>query len=96
MLARANLPFGITLMRATLCGICVQLAVDMWNKNKLNGSSHPIMAMLPATAFVLLGCNHCIADTLYLILSGSWGQILQIFEAICGNVIGAILFSVAN
>ena len=68
----------------------------MWGKGKANGYAHPFMAMLPATAFVLLGCNHCIADMLYLTISMSWGQIFQIFEAICGNVIGALLFSVAN
>ena len=92
MAARAELTFGIVFIRAILCGICVQMAVDMYNK----GGKYPILAMLPATAFVLLGCNHCIADSLYLVYSESWGQILQIFEAICGNVIGAILFVVAS
>ena len=71
MNARINLPFGIILARGVLCGICVQLAIDMWNKQ--NGS-HPFFAMLPATAFVLLGCNHCIADMLYWLYSGNWGQ----------------------
>ena len=96
MSARAGLPFGVIVIRATLCGICVQLAVDMWNKGKVDKTTHPFMAMLPASAFVLLGCNHCIADMLYLALSGSWNQALQILEAVAGNIIGAVLFSVAN
>ena len=96
MAARSNLMVGTVCIRGILCGICVQLAVDMWGKSKKEGTTHPFMAMLPATAFVLLGCNHCIADTLYLVLGGAWGQIFQIFEAICGNVIGAFLFSAAN
>lgn len=89
--ARYYLPFGIILIRGVICGICVQLAVNMWQSN-----GHPFLAMLPATAFVILGCNHCIADMLYLLYSGSWGQWYQIFEAMIGNVMGAILFSVAS
>lgn len=93
MNARMDLPFGIILIRGTICGICVQLAVDMWKKQK---GSHPFFAMLPATAFVLLGCNHCIADMLYWLYSGNWGQWYQIFEALVGNFIGATLFVIAN
>ena len=96
MSARVGLPFGVIIVRATLCGICVQLAVDMWNKGKVDKTVHPFMAMLPASAFVLLGCNHCITDMLYLAVSGSWNQALQILEAVAGNIIGAVLFSVAN
>ena len=87
MQARSNLPFGMVFIRAILCGICVQMAVDMYKKNQ-----HPFVAMLPATAFVLLGCNHCIADMLYLLYGGSLQQIPQIFEVVFGNITGAVLF----
>ena len=96
MTMRSGLPFGVIFMRAVLCGICVQMAVDMWRQGLERNDTHPFLAMLPATAFVLLGCNHCIADTLYLVYSGAWGQTLQIFEALAGNFIGATLFVIAS
>ena len=71
---RANLGIGFVFIRAMLCGICVQMAVDMWNKNWFAGNAHPFLAMLPATAFVLLGCNHCIADLLYVFYSDAFKQ----------------------
>lgn len=96
MSTRLGLPFGTILIRGIICGICVQMAVDMWKQGVERNDTHPFLAMLPATAFVLLGCNHCIADTLYLVYSSAWGQILQIFEALIGNFIGASLFVVAS
>ena len=96
MIMRLALPFGIILMRGIICGVCVQMAVDMWKQGMERNDTHPFLAMLPATAFVLLGCNHCIADTLYLVYSGAWSQTLQIFEALIGNFIGATLFVIAS
>lgn len=96
MIMRSALPFGIVLMRGIICGVCVQMAVDMWKQGMERNDTHPFLAMLPATAFVLLGCNHCIADTLYLVYSGAWSQTLQIFEALIGNFIGATLFVIAS
>ena len=72
------------------------MAVDMWtlhaNRGGLPISVHPFLAMLPATAFVLLGCNHCIADLLYLFYSDMYDQSLKIFEAMAGNMLGGIIF----
>ena len=96
MLMRSGLPIGFVFIRGIICGICVQMAVDMWNKNWLMGNAHPFLAMLPATAFVLLGCNHCIADLLYLFYSDAFKQGWQILEALIGNVAGAMLFVAAN
>ena len=96
MSTRLGLPFGTILIRGIICGICVQMAVDMWKQGMERNDTHPFLAMLPATAFVLLGCNHCIADTLYLVYSSAWGQTLQIFEALIGNFIGASLFVIAS
>lgn len=96
MASRAGLGIGFVFIRAMVCGICVQMAVDMWNKNWFAGNAHPFLAMLPATAFVLLGCNHCIADLLYLFYSDAFNQGWQILEALIGNVAGAMLFVAAN
>ena len=95
--SRAELSFGVIFMRAALCGMCVQIAVDMFNKTTMfGGEAHPFLAMLPASAFVLLGCNHCIADLFYLFYSDAYAQSAQIFEAMAGNLIGALLFVVAT
>jgi formate/nitrite transporter FocA (FNT family) len=78
MIAREAYPFGFIFVRAIICGICVQMAVDMWNLNATRGGLpvgvHPFLAMLPASAFVLLGCNHCIADLLYVFYSDAFKQ----------------------
>lgn len=96
MTARAAYPFGFIFVRAIICGICVQMAVDMWNLNATRGGLpvgvHPFLAMLPASAFVLLGCNHCIADLLYLFYSDMYNYSYQIFEALAGNMLGGIIF----
>ena len=57
---------------------------------------HPFSAMLPIAAFVILGGAHCIADIFYFSLGGETWQIVQIFEVIIGNFIGASLFSIAS
>lgn len=90
---RLNLNWFIIIVRGVLCGLCVQIAVDMFKKATV---PHPFLAMLPASAFVLLGANHCVADAFYLIYSGHFGQWYQIILAAFGNVIGAGLFVVAN
>lgn len=88
---RAQLSWFILIARGVICGMCVQMAVDMWKKYQ-----HPICAMMPIAAFVILGGAHCIADTFYWILGGQMRQIVQIFEVIGGNVIGAMFFVVAS
>lgn len=96
MTARGAYPFGFIFVRAIICGICVQMAVDMWNLNATRGGLpvgvHPFLAMLPASAFVLLGCNHCIADLLYLFYSDMYNHSYEIFEALAGNMLGGIIF----
>ena len=72
------------------------MAVDMWNKNWFAGNAHPYLAILPASAFALLGANHCITDLLYMFYSDLFNQWWQICEAIIGNIAGAMLFVAAN
>ena len=91
MQARAAVPFYRIILRGMICGLCVQIAVDMYKKNP-----NPLVVMGPAAAFVALGCNHCIADMFYWIKGGTLPQLVQIFEALCGNVIGAMIFVIAN
>ena len=91
MQARAVLPFYVIILRGMVCGLCVQIAVDMYKKNP-----NPLVVMGPAAAFVALSCNHCIADMFYWIKGGTLPQLVQIFEALCGNIIGAMIFVIAN
>jgi len=72
------------------------MAVDMWNNGIERNDTHPFLVMLPASAFVLLGCNHCIADVLYLVYSDHYMAIFQIIEAMAGNIIGALMFVFLN
>ena len=91
MASRLNVPWWAMMERGVICGICVQMAVDMWKNHH-----HPFSAMLPIAAFVILGGAHCIADVFYFSLGGETWQIIQIFEVIIGNFIGASLFSIAS
>ena len=91
MEGRQALPFIAIFTRGILCGICVQMAVDMYKALR-----HPFSAMLPIAAFVILGGCHCIADFFYWIIGGANWQIFQILYAALGNIIGAALFSLAS
>ena len=96
VMARADIGVGFVFIRGIICGICVQMAVDMWTNGIDRNDTHPFLAMLPASAFVLLGCNHCIADVLYLVYSDYYIAIFQIIEAMAGNIIGALVFVFLN
>lgn len=91
MNARAGSLWFLIILRGMLCGVCVQMAVDMYRETK-----NILAPMLSAAAFVLLGCNHCIADMFYFVLGGQPYQIIQIFYALIGNVLGAGLFVCAS
>lgn len=71
-----------------ICGSCIQIAVQNYKKDK-----SAIGVILPVMVFILTGSEHCIADFFYYMLAHNMGmqQILQIFEVMCGNFIGASL-----
>lgn len=72
----------------TICGSCIQIAVQNYKKDK-----SAIGVILPVVVFILTGSEHCIADLFYYMLAYDIGmqQYLQIFEVMFGNFIGASL-----
>lgn len=74
-----------------ICGSCIQIAVQNYKKDK-----SAIGVILPVMVFILTGSEHCIADFFYYMLAHNMGmrQLLQIFEVMIGNYLGAsiILF----
>jgi formate/nitrite transporter FocA (FNT family) len=45
--------------------------------------------MVPTSIFVILGCNHCVADIMYYLLAGDLNNIQELVETIVGNMLGA-------
>ena len=70
-----------------LCGACIQIAVYNYKENKSY-----LGVILPVMVFILIGGEHCIADTFYYLWS-SWSinHLINICLVFCGNFIGAIL-----
>lgn len=90
-IARQQSFWLVNLVRGMICGMCVQMAVDMWKK-----LHHPLAVIMPIAAFIILGGAHCIADLFYLTLGMDGWQLPQIFEVMVGNVSGAALFEIAS
>lgn len=80
-----------TILAGAGTGFLIQIAVENYKNNK---SAWGIM--LPTTAFVFLGWNHCIADIFYYVLAGSYKDILLVLMAALGNFIGATVVTIAN
>ena len=76
-----NVPIWRTLVLAALCGLLVYVAVS---------SSSALITIAAVTAFVLLGCKHCIAEAALLPLNdiAAWAYILLVAF---GNSAGAWL-----
>lgn len=76
-----NVPIWHTLALAALCGLLVYVAVS---------SSSALITIAAVTAFVLLGCKHCIAEAALLPLNdiAAWAYILLVAF---GNSAGAWL-----
>ena len=70
-----------------LCGACIQIAVNNFKDNKSYWG-----VILPVMMFILIGGEHCIADTFYYIWTPwSLQHMLQILLVFIGNFIGAVL-----
>lgn len=75
-----------------LCGACIQLAVYNYKGNKSYWG-----VILPVMTFILIGGEHCIADTFYYMWSPWCVQhAFNILLVFCGNLIGAILVVAAK
>ncbi len=75
-----------------ICGACIQFAVY----NYSNNHSY-LSAILPVMIFILVGGEHCIADSFYYMWSAwSWHHALAIGLVFIGNLLGAILVVMTN
>ncbi|MDO5022634.1 MAG: formate/nitrite transporter family protein [Eubacteriales bacterium] len=86
-----------TLFSSALCGVCVYIATNAWNK--INGAERALGVLLAVPTFILAGFEHCIADVFYMttyIGVNGFKDILPslgfIFLATIGNTLGAIIF----
>lgn len=81
------------LLLAILCGFFVYLAVEIF-KSKQPPVIRVIGLILSVSAFVLLGCEHVIADIYYFIAAGK--LTFKAFGILClifiGNSIGSLFF----
>ncbi len=80
--------YGFALIRATMCGILVYLAVDIFKKDKT-----PLGILLCIPCFILSGYEHSIADIFYFATSGiaSWNAFGYLWMIILGNSVGALI-----
>lgn len=76
------------LVNSIMCGVLIQLAVELKTKNNL------LTTILCVIAFILCGFEHCIANVFYYICDGvfMWKAIIYFIIYILGNSIGAIGF----
>lgn len=71
--------------RGLICGICIYLAVELYNRSK-----NLLPVVLGVMAFILAGGTHCIADTFYLFAGPiSWTGVGYVALTTLGNAIGA-------
>lgn len=80
------------ILSGILCGICIQIAV-----NNYKGNKSYLGIILPVMTFIMIGGEHCVADTFYYAW-GAWSlqHLIQIFEVFIGNFIGAMFVVFAN
>lgn len=80
--------FFHALANSIMCGIIIQLAVELKVKDNL------LTTILCVMAFILCGFEHCIANIFYYICDGifTWQAIIYFIIYILGNSIGAIGF----
>lgn len=80
------------ILAGILCGICIQIAVNNYKGNKSYWG-----VILPVMTFIMIGGEHCIADTFYYIWAPwSIAHMIQILEVFFGNLIGAVLVVFAS
>lgn len=71
-----------------LCGVLMYIAVKVFK-------DMPYLTIMCVAAFILLGANHCVADMVYMFLSGvNWSAFVSILFTTLGNIIGCNLIGV--
>lgn len=78
-----------TLLRATMCGILMYVAVSIYRDK--GGNISGILFCIPV--FILSGFEHSVADIGYFAMSGivSWQAFVFILLCLIGNSIGAVI-----
>ena len=73
-----NLVLGI------FCGVLMYAAVAGYKK-----TGNLFYIVLPVVTFIMVGCNHCVADMAYIMLgSDEWADLISLVPTTAGNVIG--------
>ena len=71
-----------------VCGVLMYIAVKVFK-------DMPYLTIMCVAAFILLGANHCVADMVYMFLSGvNWSAFVSILFTTLGNIIGCNLIGV--
>ena len=75
----------IAFLDALMCGVIIQLAVELKSKD-------PVSTIICIMCFILCGFEHCIANTFYFICDGVmyWQEIIYFIIYVLGNTLGAI------
>ncbi len=86
--AKLTQSFPQTLLRATLCGVLMYLAVTVWRDR-----SKVVAILFCVPAFILAGFEHSIADFFYFSAAAEFSGQMWLFTlaALLGNSVGAIL-----
>jgi formate/nitrite transporter FocA (FNT family) len=86
---KISISIPTALIMAILCGMIIQLAVDI----KKEG---PIATILSIMLFILCGFEHCVANIFYFVGSSvfRWQYVLYIVIYIIGNSCGGILMRI--
>lgn len=87
-LNKMNALWYVSLMKAILCGMIVDISVYL---SKKDGNVIPLLIGIPL--FILCGFNHSIADIFYIIAgasseTNSFGMILYYLICVIGNYLG--------
>lgn len=91
--SKLQIPIGITLCKAIMCGILMFVAVDAYRQHK---------TLLPTifcvAVFILSGYEHSIADVTYIIMGRTFTikTLLFIATVIIGNTIGGMIVPLCN
>lgn len=86
-IAKLEKGLHIAFLDALMCGIIIQLAVELKSKD-------PVSTILCIMCFILCGFEHCVANTFYFICDGVvyWQEIIYFLVYVLGNTLGAIAF----
>ena len=81
---RNNNTMAENLVLGIFCGVLMYAAVAGYKK-----TGNLFYIVLPVVTFIMVGCNHCVADMAYIMLgSDEWADFISLVPTTAGNVIG--------